>query len=249
MLIYANPSTRPPKAPTTTKTRRRRAATKKGPTMAKRHRSAAQKAATKRMLAANRSRKRHHNPSRAPRKATRRRARHHNPSAAPRRLRGRASTYTRGILGELASKDGLMLLGAAAIAPTAVDWIAEKVVPVQYASGWTGLLAKAAIAAAGAYALDKVAKQRKAAIGFAVGAGGSLIALAYRTFQAQQTLPAAAATSPAAQDALADEIAANPTLYRSLMDGSQWDSLNGYAAAPMGGYAAAPMGDEWDSLN
>lgn len=248
MLIYANPSTRPTVATPSTKTRRRRAATKKGPTMAKRHRSAAQKAATKRMLAANRSRKRHRNPSAAPRKATRRR-RHHNPSTAPSRRRGRVATYSRGILGELASKDGLMLLGAAAVAPTVVDFIAAKVVPTQYASGWTGLLAKAAIAAAGAYALDKVAKQRKAAIGFAVGAGGSLIALAYRTFQAQQTLPAAAAATPAAADALADEIAANPTLYRSLMDGSQWESLNGYSAAPMGGYAATPMGDEWESLN
>lgn len=246
MLIYANPSTRPHKATPSTKTRPRRAASKKGPKMAK-HRSAAQKAATKRMLAANRSRKRHRNPSAAPRKATRRRR--HNPSAAPRRRRGSVSTYSRGILGELASKDGLMLLGAAAVAPTVVDFIAEKVVPVQYASGWTGLLAKAAIAAAGAYALDKVAKQRKAAIGFAVGAGGSLIALAYRTFQAQQTLPASAAPAGAAKDALADEIAANPTLYRSLMDGSQWDSLNGYNTVPMGGYAATPMGDEWDSLN
>lgn len=243
-LLYANPSTRPIKAKPSTKTRPRRAASKKGPTMAKKRRSAAQQAATRRMLAANRSRKRHHNPSHAPRKAKRRRASysvattHHR-----RRHRNPSGGFARGILGELASKDGLLLLGSAAVAPTAVDMIAGYIVPVQYQSGWTGLLAKAAIAAAAVYAIDKVAKQRKAAIGFAAGAGGSLIALAYRTFQAQQSLPAAAAP------AVADQIAKNPALYDELMNGGQYSSMNGYAAAPMGSYAAAPMGDQWESLN
>lgn len=214
--------------------------------MAKKHRSAAQKAATRRMLAANKSRKRHHNPS--PRKATRSRRR---VSTAPRNTRRRVhrnpSTFAKGILGELASMDGVILLGSAAIAPTIVDMAASYIVPVQYQSGWTGLMAKAALAAAGAYALDRFVGKRKAAIGFAVGAGGSLIALAYRTFQAQQTLPAAVtASSPAT----ADEIARNPTLYNSLMSGNDWNSLNEYTMAPsMNGYVAAPMSDEWESLN
>lgn len=210
--------------------------------MAKKHRSAAQKAATRKMLAANRSRKRVKNPS--SRKATRHRRSY--AAAAPRRRRihrNPSTGFARGILGELASMDGVMLLGAAAIAPTAVDFIAEKIVPDQYRSGWTGLIAKAAIAAAGAYAIDRFGKQRKAAIGFAVGAGGSLVALAYRTFRAQQTLP------PSAAPATADEIAKNPTLYNSLMAGSDFSSLNEYASAPMGGYAEAPMGDDWESLN
>lgn len=243
MIIYANPSTRPIKAKTTTRTRRRRAASKKGHTMARKHRTPAQNRATRRMLAANRSRKRHRNPSAAPRKATRRR--HHNPSHAPRRRRYRnpsSAGFGRGILGELASKDGLMLLGSAALAPTLVDMAAGYIVPVQYQSGWTGLLAKAAIAGAAVYVLDRYAKQRKAAIGFAAGAGGSLIALAYRTFQAQQAIPAAA-------PAVADEIAKNPTLYENLMrGGGDYSALNGYAAAPMGGYDVAPMG-AFESLN
>lgn len=213
--------------------------------MARQTRSAAQKAATRRMLAANKSRKRHCNPS--PRKATRSRRSY---AAAPRRRTHRNPSFSpKGILGELASMDGLLLLGAAAIAPTAVDLIAEKVVPIQYQSGWTGLIAKAAIASAAAYALDKYGKQRKAAIGFAVGAGGSLVALAYRTFRAGQALPAAVVK---ASPATADEIARNPTLYSSLMNqgANEYDSLNGYAMAPMGGYAIAPgMGDEYESLN
>jgi hypothetical protein len=247
MLIYANPTTtpRPPKA--TTKTRPRRAASKGATTMARKTRSAAQKAATRRMLAANKSRKRHRNP--APRKATRSRRSY---AAAPRRRsvqRNPSAGLARGILGELASKDGLILLGSAAIAPTTVDFIAEKVVPVQYQSGWTGLLAKAAIAAAATYALDRYGKQRKAAIGFAVGAGGSLVALAYRTFRAGQALPAGIAQ---ASPATADEIAKNPTLYESLMNqqgSSEYASLNGYAAVPMSGYAEVPMGNDWESLN
>jgi hypothetical protein len=245
MIIYANPSTRPVKAKPSTRTRPRRAASKKGHTMARKHRSAAQKAATRRMLAANRARKRHHNHSHSPRKATRSRRRYSNPSHTPRRRhRNPSSGFGRGILGELASKDGLMLLGAAALAPTVVDMAAGYIVPVQYQSGWTGLIAKAAIATAAVYALDRLAKQRKAAIGFAAGAGGSLIALAYRTFQAQQALPVAAAP------AVADEIAKNPTLYDNLMrGGGDYATLNGYQAAPMGGYAAAPMGAEYESMN
>lgn len=214
--------------------------------MAKRHRTPAQRAATKRMLAANRSRKRHHNPSHKPRKAARRRTYTAAPRHHRRRVHRNPSLFGRGILGELASKDGLMLLGAAAVAPTAVDFIAEKVVPIQYASGMTGLLAKAAIAAASAYALDRFVN-RKAAIGFAVGSGGSLLALAYKTFMVKQALPA---TVPAqATGAMADEIAKNPSLYKSLMESNDWSSLNGYAVAPMGGYAEAPVGDSWESLN
>jgi hypothetical protein len=247
MLIYANPSTRPKKATTATKARKPRAVKKGASAMAKKHRSAAQKAATRRMLAANNSRKRYRNP--APRKATRSRRRYANP--APRHHRRRVhrnpGSFTKGILGELASMDGLMLLGTAALAPTVVDMAAAAIVPVQYQSGWTGLLAKAALAAAGAYAIDRFTGKRKAAVGFAVGAGGSLIALAYRTFQAQNTLPAAVT---AASPATADEIARNPTLYRSLMDGNDWSSLNEYAQAPsMNSYVAAPMSDEWESLN
>jgi len=208
------------------------------------HRSPAQRAATQKLIRYNKSRKRHHNPS--PRKATKRRRyaaanpRHHS----RRRVHRNPGGFGRGILGELASKDGLMLLGAAAIAPTAVDMVAAAVVPIQYSMGLTGLAAKGAIAVGLTYAVDRFIN-RKAAIGFAAGSLGSLLLAGYKTFMTQQALPAAVtANAPA----VADEIAKNPTLYKSLMDSGDWSSLNGYAATPMGGYAATPMGD-WESLN
>lgn len=207
------------------------------------HRTAAQKRATARLVAMNKSRKRHKNPS--SRKATSRRRYHSNPAPARRRRHRNPSVggFSRGILGDLASKDGLMLLGAAAVAPTVVEAIAGYVVPVKYNSGWTGLLARAAIAGAVVYGIDRFLKQRKAAVGFAAGAGGSLLMQAYRTYQVGQTLPAA---TPAP---VADEIAKNPRLYENLMNGDQYSSMNGYAATPMDGYAATPMGDPYESLN
>lgn len=168
-------------------------------------------------------------------------------AAAPRRRRSvrrnPSGGFARGILGELASKDGLLLLGAAALAPTAVDMIAEKVVPVQYQSGWTGILAKAALAGLAVYALDKLAKQRKAALGFAVGSGASLLAQAVRMYRVGQVMPAAPAP-------VADEIAKNPSLFSEVMGGN-FSSLNEYtmAPAPMGGYGLAPMAEDLESLN
>lgn len=166
-------------------------------------------------------------------------------AAAPRRRRSvhrnPAPSFARGILGELASKDGLMLLGAAALAPTAVDMVAEKIVPAQYQSGWTGILAKAAIAAAAVWAIDRFGKQRKAALGFAVGSGASLLAQAVRMYRVGQAMPAAPAP-------VADEIAKNPALFSQVMAGD-FSSLNGYQMAPVGGYEMAPVGEDFDSLN
>ena len=209
------------------------------------HRSAAQRAATKRMLAANRSRKRHHNP--APRKAKRRR--YANP--APRRASHRRRVHrnpsfsgAKSFLGELASTQGLIMLASAAAAPTVVNMASDYVVPVQYQSGWTGLLAKAAIAAGIAYAIDRFGKQRKAAIGFAVGAGGSLLAQAVKTYQVAQVIPQVA---PPVQD----QIAENPAMYKQLMNGAGgFSSMNGYESAPLAGYESAPLSDDmYDSLN
>lgn len=244
MLIYANPSTRPPKAtPTPTKAKRKRNAATKGAKPMAKHRSAAQRAATKRMLAANKSRKRHRNP--APRKAKSRR-RYSAPVASSRRRRYRNPGILSGgksFLGELASTQGLIMLGAAAAAPTVVDMIHEKVVPTAYRFGWWGLLTKAILAGGIAYGLDRVVKQRKAAIGFAVGAGGSLIAQAVKTFQVAQAIPN---VDPPAQD----QIAQNPALYRELMNnGGSFSSVNGYEMSPVGGYETAPLYDDFDGLN
>lgn len=248
LLIYANPSTKPTKrkrkaGPSATKARKPRAVKKGASAMAKKHRSPAQKRATERMLAANRSRKRHRNPS--PRKArSRRRYAAAAPSHRRRRVHRNPGGFSRGILGELASMDGLMLLGAAAVAPTVVDAVSDMVVPVQYRAGWTGLLAKAILAAGGTWAIYKYVN-RKAGIGFAAGAGGSLLNLAYRTFRTQQALPAAVTqTTPA----VADEIAKNPTLYRSLMESGDFTSLNEYAVTPLAGYVEAPTAG-YESLN
>lgn len=244
LLIYANPSTKPTKRKRkagATATKAHKARKKGAQPMAKR-RSPAQRAATRKMLAANRSRKRHRNPS--PRKARARRRYSHAAPARRRRVHRNPGGFSRGILGEFASMDGLMLLGAAAVAPTVVEAASDMVVPIQYRAGWTGLLAKALIAAAGTWALYKYVN-RKAGIGFAAGAGGSLIGTAYRTFRAQQVLPAAVTQ---ASPAVADEIAKNPTLYKSLMDSGDFTSLNEYAAAPMSGYVEAPVAG-YESLN
>lgn len=243
LIIYANPSPRPHKAKTATKAKRKRIAAPKGAKPMAKHRTAAQKRATARLVALNRSRKRHKNPSSRKAKSRRRYAVHHNPTRRRRVHRNPSGGFTKGILGDLASKDGLMLLGAAAVAPTVVETIAGYVVPVQYNSGWTGLLARAAIAGGAVYVLDHFLKQRKAAIGFAAGAGGSLIMQAYKTYQVAQVVPA---PTPAP---VQDQIAKNPALYDQLMNGGQYDSLNGYAATPMGSYAATPMGDPYESLN
>lgn len=225
MLIFANPSTAPRKR-RKTKTSPKRAA-RKGAVMAKRRRTAAQRAATARMIAANRR----HKTTRNPRKATRRRTTHHTYRNPSRRRtaskRGFASLH-KGILGELMSKDGLMLLGGAALAPVIVNFAAEKILPVEYSTGWYGLAAKAALTVAGAYGLEKIG-QRKAAVGFAVGGLGGLIYHGVKMFTATRALPAAA---PAA---VADQIAANPAAYDALMSGN-YNSLNGYAEVPMSGY-------------
>lgn len=219
MLIFANPSTRPA----------RRRSSAKGASMKKRRKSSTRRRVTRRRVTKNPTTRRSYRAA-APR---RRRSVCRNPSVGG---------FAKGILGELASKDGLMLLGAAALAPTIVDMAAEKIVPVQYQSGWTGLLAKAALAGLAVYALDRFGKQRKAALGFAVGSGASLLAQAVRMYRVGQMMPAA-------PPAVADEIAKNPALFENVMGGN-FDSLNGYQMAPVGGYEMAPVGESmFESMN
>lgn len=187
MIIFANPSTgRPVKKRKATPATPARKGRKKGAgTMAK-HRSAAQKAATARLLAWNRKHrgaKRHRNPSNPPRKAARRRSaavhsyrRHRNPSSGGGFLKG-------GVLGELLSKEGLLMVGGAFVAPMAADFIQEKIMPS--ATGWTKILVKAGIIGAGAWAIDKFLKQRKAAVAFGVTGGAVLAADALRLYRGQ----------------------------------------------------------------
>ena len=169
LLISANPYTKPRKRKTATG----RKPKSKGGSMAKRHRSAAQKAATRKMLAANRARKTHHNPT--AKKASRRRVRR-NPIAVSRRrrtVRRNPSFFSGGILGELISKEGLMMVGAAFAAPMVTDYLQEKIMPT--ATGYTKLAVKAALVLGGAWAIDKFVKNRKAALAYGV-TGAAVVA-------------------------------------------------------------------------
>lgn len=136
--------------------------------MAKRHRSAAQKAATKRMLAANphRRRKTHRNP--VAKKVTHRRrasVRRNPVSYRRRRTHRNPSLFSGGgVLGELLSVKGAVMIGAAFAAPMAATYLQNLIMPT--ATGWTKVGLKAAIVLAGAFAIDKFVKQRPAALAF-----------------------------------------------------------------------------------
>lgn len=223
MLIYANPSTVPARCRTK----------KKGTSMAKRK-------TRKRRAVSRRVTK---NPGHF--KARRRRATHRNPVSSRRRSVHRNPTrgggLFKGILGELASTNGILLIGAAVVAPTVTNKVVSFL-PDNLKTGYSGLFAKAVVVAAGAWAIDKFAKNRYAAIGFVAGGLGTVVNDAINVIQVRSTLPASV------QPAAADEIAANPSAFRALMDG-QFQSLNGYDASPMSGYDAVSMGDQFESLN
>lgn len=166
ILISANPSNPRKFTGRKAKPATGRKAHKKGASpMAKKRRSAAQQAATRKMIAANK-RKVHHNPS--ARKATKRRKVHHNPTTARRRKTYRNPSLFGGggILKELISKEGLMMVAGAMAAPMVTDYLQEKIMPT--ATGWTKVAVKAALVLAGAYGIDKFLKMRKAALAYGV---------------------------------------------------------------------------------
>jgi hypothetical protein len=148
----------------------------------------------------------------------------------------------KGVLGELASMNGVILIGSAVLAPTVTNMAVSAIVPVQYQDGYTGLLAKVVFVAAGTYALDRFVKSRHAALGFAIGGLGTVIGDGINVIRTRQALPA---TVP---PPVADEIAKNPTAFNALMDGG-FDSLNGYSRSPMSGYESSPMNDDYESMN
>ena len=142
--------------------------------MAKRHRSAAQKAATRKMLAANKSRKTHRNPTARKATSRRRRATHRNPVSYRRRARRNPSLMgSGGILKDLISKEGLMMVAGAMAAPMITDYLQEKIMPT--ATGWTKVAVKAGLVLAGAYAIDKFLKMRKVALAYGV-TGAAVVA-------------------------------------------------------------------------
>lgn len=222
--------------------------------MSRKHRSPAQRAATLKMLAANRRRKRSNNPS--SRKATHRtRRRYANPS--PRHHRRRRyhnpSTGGRGLLSELMSLNGVVMVGAAALASPALELVNDKLIPAQFKTGWTGLLARAVVAGVGVFALDyagrktKVRALRYAAVGGGIGAFGNLLLEAYKTVRVQQALPQAVTQQA---PAVGEEIVKNPSLYKQLMEQGPYDSLNEYVQTPgLGEYAETPGMGGWNSFD
>ena len=172
ILISANPSNPSKFTGRKAKPATGRKAKKGVPSMAKKRRSAAQQAATRKMLEANRRRKTHRNPT--ARKATRRRT-HANPVSYRRRRTHRNPSLmgSGGILKDLISKEGLMMVAGAMAAPMVTDYLQEKIMPS--ATGWTKIAVKAGLVLAGAYAIDKFLKMRKAALAYGV-TGAAVVA-------------------------------------------------------------------------
>ena len=217
LLISANPTKAKPKkrkAKTATKPRLKKAASSKGATMAKRHRTAAQKAATKRMIAANKRGATVHNPRKRKYHAVSRKRRsvHRNPVHHVRRRSVRHNPSfagSMGVLKELLSMEGAFMIGAAMAAPMAADYIQEKIMPT--ATGWTRIAVKAAIIAAGAYALQRFLKKPKVALAFGVTGAAVLASDSINLYRA------ASATGTTA--ALADAMAQNPALAQAVASG------------------------------
>jgi len=174
ILISANPSDPRKFTGRKAKTATGRKASKGASAMAKKRRSAAQQAATRKMLAANRRRKTHRNP--VAYKATKRRRRTHaNPVSYRRRRTHRNPSLmgSGGILKDLISKEGLLMVAGAMAAPMVTDYLQEKIMPS--ATGWTKIAVKAGLVLAGAYAIDKFLKMRKAALAYGV-TGAAVVA-------------------------------------------------------------------------
>ena len=235
MLIFANPTTRPA----------RRRSKSKGPKMATKRKTKRRRVTARRVTV---------NP--APKRRRRSIRVHSNPVHKRRRVKRNPGmpSFARGILGELASMNGVLLLASAVAAPTITDMAVDAVLPAQYNEGYTRLAAKAVFIGAAAYALDRWAKSRHAALGFAIGGLGNVINDGIKVIRVRQSLP------PTVEEPkVADEIARNPAAFESLMAGN-WGSLNGYGPVmegyspvlegynlPHGENGADPSG--YDSLN
>ena len=207
LLISANPTTR-----------HKRAASPKGATVKKR-RSAAQKAATKRMIAANRRgkkvttnprKRKYHAASR--RRATVRTRTVRNPVRRRRVIHRNPGLFSGGgVLKEIFSIEGAMMIGAAMAAPMVADYVQEKVMPT--ATGWTRILVKAGIIAAGTFAIQKFLKKPKVALAFGVTGAAVLASDAVNYYRGAQ---AGLTTTQVEQ---ADTLAGDPVAIHALASG------------------------------
>ena len=227
LLISANPHHFTPRK---RKTATGRKAAPKGAPMAKRHRSAAQKAATRKMLAANR-RKTHRNPTARKVGKRRRLSTHRNPVSYRRRRTHRNPSLLSGggILGELLSVKGAVMVAAAFAAPIAASYIQNMVMPT--ATGYTKAAVKAAIVVAGAFAIEKFLKQRNAALAFGVTGLASVGSDVYGIVTG--TMAGLSADQ-------ADMVANRPDLIRQIAGGQ----LSGAFAPGLGGAFAPGLGED-----
>ena len=218
-LLVINPTpSRRKRATRTTKAKPKTAVSKGVTTMAKRRRSAAQVAATRRMLAANR---RHRNPS--SRKATTRRRVRRNPSSVSyrRRIRRNPSTVgsNKGLLGELMSKDGLMMIAAVMGTPTLTTLAAQYLLP-NTLTGTTRTAAKAAIGLGLGWAVHKYVNKKAGMIVALVSAGSAAAELINQY------------TSPSLPGAPGSVAASQATAQGYMRGYKGMQSLSGYASEP-----------------
>lgn len=234
LLISANPHHFTPRKRASTTGRKAKPQGAKP--MAKRHRSAAQKAATRKMLAANRRHKTHRNPTARKASSRRRYRTHSNPVARRRRTHRNPSLLGGGgLLGELLSVKGAVMVGAAFAAPIAASYLQNMLMPT--ATGWTKVAVKAAIVVAGAWALDKFVKQRNAALAFGVTGLASCASDAYGIGMG--------ALSGLSADQ-ADMIANRPDLIRQIAGGQLGSAYSMGLASP---YSVGMADDNFSLFN
>lgn len=172
MLIAVTNPTRKIPAPAgrrkkpSTRAAKSRTVTKEAPVKRKHHKAARAAKRTKRKV--------HRNPGNP---------RHYFRKKARRRVHRNPSMFKGGVLGELFSKDGLLMIGGAFVAPMTADFLQEKLIPT--ATGWMKIGVKAAIIGAGAFAIDRFLKQRKAAVAFGVTGAAVLASDAVRLWRGQ----------------------------------------------------------------
>lgn len=138
----------------------------KGHKMARKHRSPAQKAATSRMIA---SRKRHKNPTVVHSKRARRRNPSHSRKVYTRR---RNPITSSGLMGELLSKEGLMMVAAVVGTPTLTELAVGYVMPT--ATGTTRSLVKAGLGAAIAWGVYKYVSKKAGVVVGLVSIGSAV---------------------------------------------------------------------------
>jgi len=184
--------------------------------MAKRRRSAAQIAATRKLVALNRhknpARKRRRNPGnpyavttvRAARHPWHKVARHRNPI----RRHHNPSLFKGGVLGELLSLEGAMMVGAAFAAPITADFIQETVMPS--ASGWIKIGLKAGIIGAGTWAISRFLKKNRVAVAFGVTGAAVLVSDAIHLVRGQVS---------GLNDAQSDYLSTRPELMDAILSG------------------------------